>query len=348
MWPSEWAASPCPPPRLRGARLSPCLSPPATADAIAPPCVAAPLNSAAASGSASREEGAQCREWLASWLDEAFHQCSRSSGGSGGSGDNGGSGDSGGSGTTIPPATATAAAAAGSEEERDVEGGGAAVDESEAGGKGGGEEAEREVGQLRAVLRELEGCVSHFSDASVVCTSVDTAAAADADAEEGCGNERNGGAEPREQESGPQIPGGDGAVPAPSAPSAASAPSASAHPASNATTVAGSREGHQAKACAEEGDSKEGEEGGEGGAGRGGVVVVMVCEDTGGGIPPEELQWVLDPEGQAAVEGRGSVLLQRGGSIKWQAAVQGKGDLLLPRGGSIGVHKVIAAERGLH
>ncbi|CAI5973963.1 unnamed protein product [Closterium sp. NIES-64] len=66
----------------------------------------------------------------------------------------------------------------------------------------------------------------------------------------------------------------------------------------------------------EEGDSKEGAGGGEGGAGRGGLLVVMVCEDTGGGISPEELQWVLDPEGRAAVQSRGDSLLQRGVSNK--------------------------------
>ncbi|CAI5498234.1 unnamed protein product [Closterium sp. Naga37s-1] len=282
---------------------------------------------AVASGSAGGEGGVQCREWLASWLVEACRPCSGSSGGS----------------ATIPPAAA-AAAAAGSEGIRD--------------GEGGREEAERGVGQVQALLRELEGCVSRFNDGAVVCASVDTAAAAaddddcgDGDDEKGRVNEWKGGVEPGEREeesavpsvwwvwrqsefcgrvknrllgsrgaeSGSQDTGGDGGVAVPSspaAPSAASSPSApaSGHPVSQVAAVAGSREGHQGEACGEEGDSNEEEEGGEGGAGRGGVVVVMVCEDTGGGIPPEELHWVLDPDGQAAVQGRGNVLLQRGDS----------------------------------
>ncbi|CAI5488163.1 unnamed protein product [Closterium sp. Naga37s-1] len=297
--------------------LTPPLTTPAPADAMTPSqaaadpsnAAAAPLNSAAAShaaaplnsaaashaaaaaaaaaasGSAGGEGGVQCKAWLASWLDEACRQCSGGSDSSGGSG---------GSGTILSAKAAAATAAAAGEGSSDGEGGGAGVDYSEPGGEEGREEAEREVGQMRALLRELEGCVSRFSDGSVVCAAVDTAADAADDVEEGCRNERHGGAEQKERKTKPAVP--------------------SAWWGWRQSVFW--REVHQGEARGEEGDSKEGAGGGEGGAGRGGLLVVMVCEDTGGGISPEELQWVLDPEGRAAVQGRGDSLLQRGVSNK--------------------------------
>ncbi|CAI6005585.1 unnamed protein product [Closterium sp. NIES-65] len=304
--------------------LTPPLTTPAPADAMTPSqaaadpsnAAAAPLNSAAAShaaaplnsaaashaaaaaaaaaasGSAGGEGGVQCKAWLASWLDEACRQCSGGSDSSGGSG---------GSGTILSAKAAAATAAAAGEGSSDGEGGGAGVDYSEPGGEEGREEAEREVGQMRALLRELEGCVSRFSDGSVVCAAVDTAADAADDVEEGCRNERHGGAEQKERKTKPAVP---------------SAWWGWRQSAFWRAAIAGNREVHQGEARREEGDSKEGAGGGEGGAGRGGLLVVMVCEDTGGGISPEELQWVLDPEGRAAVQSRGDSLLQRGVSNK--------------------------------